>query len=141
MENNVKTNSADSDLKIIDIFFSKIECYQNKNLDDLGRMDLSVNYHVDIKPYKNENSKEIFLSVLVKEPSDRLIVNVVANGMFELSGNLSEINKNDFFKYNAVAIMLPYVRSQISIITAQPGLQPVMLQPINVMKLWEKMDL
>lgn len=33
---------------------------------------------------------------------------------------------------NAVAIIFPYIRSQITLLTAQPGIDPVVLQPFNI---------
>ena len=47
---------------------------------------------------------------------------------FELDRDLNE----RILKANTVAIMFPYIRSQISLLTTQPGLHPVMLPPMNI---------
>jgi len=39
---------------------------------------------------------------------------------------------------NAVAILMPYVRSQLSLITAQPGMECIVMPPINVSAMMEK---
>ena len=38
---------------------------------------------------------------------------------------------------NAVAIIFPYIRSQITLLTAQPGIDPVVLQPFNIAQMVE----
>lgn len=35
---------------------------------------------------------------------------------------------------NTVAIMFPFVRSQVSLLTTQPGMSPIVLPPINTAK-------
>ena len=35
-------------------------------------------------------------------------------------------------KVNTVAIIFPFIRSQISLLTMQPGLAPIMLPPMNL---------
>ena len=33
---------------------------------------------------------------------------------------------------NAVAILFPYVRAELSLITAQPGMEPIVLPVVNI---------
>ena len=42
---------------------------------------------------------------------------------------------------NTVAIMLPFIRSQVSLLTTQPGMKPIMLQPMDVNQLFDKKNL
>lgn len=42
----------------------------------------------------------------------------------------------DQFKFNGMAILLPYLRSVITSFTSQSGIQPVILPPINVFKVF-----
>ena len=35
-------------------------------------------------------------------------------------------------KKNTLAILFPYVRSQISLVTSQPGMTPIVLPPMNI---------
>jgi preprotein translocase subunit SecB len=42
----------------------------------------------------------------------------------------------DSFKFNGMAILLPYLRSVITSFTSQSGISPVILPPINVYKVF-----
>ena len=46
--------------------------------------------------------------------------------------------ESDIIKKNTVAIMFPFVRSQISLLTTQPDMVPIVLPPINTAKFEEK---
>lgn len=136
--NYIDEKKVRSDLQMKDIYFSKIEFIQNKDLNELGEIKLSTNYKIDIRDL-NEDEKEILFSVQIFSEDERLSVNLVANGLFKLeSVNLNKEEKDIVFKHNAVAIMFPFIRSQVALITAQPGLNSVMLQPINTSKIWNK---
>ena len=36
---------------------------------------------------------------------------------------------------NTVAILFPYIRSQISLMTTQPGMHPIIIPPMNIVSL------
>lgn len=44
------------------------------------------------------------------------------------------------FQFNGMAILLPYVRSIITSVTAQAGINPVILPPINVYNVFNKSE-
>ena len=46
-----------------------------------------------------------------------------------------ETDNYPLIERNAIAIMFPYLRSYISSLTTQPGMQPIVLPPINIMEL------
>ena len=45
--------------------------------------------------------------------------------------------KNELLAKNAIAILMPYLRREVSILTAQPGVESVVLPPFNINKLME----
>ena len=133
---SINEKDVRSDLLMKDIYFSKIECYQNKDLNKLGNINLNTKYDVKINNI-SENEKEIIFDVNIENEEGKLKVNLTAIGIFAVTDDLpSDINKEEIFKYNAVAMMFPFIRSQVALITNQPGLRSVMLQPINIYKLW-----
>lgn len=138
MEYEIKTNESDSDLIMKDIYFSSIDFKQRKNIYNLGRLSFNVVYNVEIRNLINETSdKEIVVEVLITEEQHRVDIKLVANGIFNLlNNNYSKEDEDYLFKYNALSIMFPFIRSQVSTITAQPGLSPLLLRPINLEKLW-----
>ncbi len=48
--------------------------------------------------------------------------------------------KDTLIKYNTLSILFPYIRSQISLITAQPDLSPIVLPPVNIVAMFEAVD-
>ena len=133
---SINEKDVRSDLLMKDIYFSKIECYQNKDLNKLGNINLNTKYDVKINNI-SESEKEIIFDVNIENEEGKLKVNLTAIGIFAVTDDLSsDINKDEIFKHNAVAMMFPFIRSQVALITSQPGLRSVMLQPINIYKLW-----
>ena len=60
---------------------------------------------------------------------------VRAAGYFNLKGDVK--SRDILIRQNATAIVFPYVRSQISLLTAQPEVDPVVLPPFNIAKMVE----
>lgn len=102
--------------------------------------------------FKNKEELKITMSVQIAENSENNIykVTICVNGIkekeyslevqisgyFTLSDNDSDM-KDIFLNQNAVAILMPYVRSQISLLTAQPETECVVLPPLNIAKMMQ----
>ena len=100
---------------------------------------------------KNYNEIEYRLSVQIGSDSDtgiyKTVLNLKANkkeeyeieiaiqGLFLFSSSGEEINeslKKDLIQKNSVAIMMPYVRSQLTLLSSQPGVDPIVMPPLNI---------
>ena len=44
------------------------------------------------------------------------------------------ITKTDEHEYDVELIMFPFIRSQVTLLTTQPGMTPIVLPPINTTK-------
>ena len=53
---------------------------------------------------------------------------------------ISEQTAEQILKKNTVAIMFPFIRSQVSILTTQPGMIPIVMPPININALVDDMQ-
>ena len=51
-----------------------------------------------------------------------------------LSVQKSDLSEENIVKTNTVAIMFPFIRSQVTLLTTQPGMTPIVLPPINTTK-------
>lgn len=60
-------------------------------------------------------------------------VKVIASAKFSMDNDDIDLVRS-IMDTNAVAIMFPFVRSQVSLLTTQPGMTPVVLPPINTAK-------
>ena len=68
--------------------------------------------------------------------------NIIAENAFELRADLVgifDVDEEwvDKLKANAVAIMFPYLRSQLTLLTSQPEMMPIILPTVNINKLLE----
>ena len=124
----MQNDNIKSALKLDNLFFDEISFsrigFQNENKPKLS-MEISIGEDINSKHYRTT-----LKFTLNKE--DEYIVNVTAIGIFEFSGNVDEETKKDLIQKNSVSIMMPYVRSEISLITAQPGVETVVLPPFNI---------
>ena len=67
-----------------------------------------------------------------KEDEYKLVISLIGIFSFVSTENLDDKLKIDLISKNTVSIMMPYLRSQVSLITAQPGVECVVLPPFNI---------
>lgn len=93
--------------------------------------ELSLNLSIDRKVSKiGENNYKLFLNIKLNDSDNKLVVEVKSISLFEL-----EIDNIDLIEKNGVAIIFPYLRSYLTLLTTQPGMPPIVLPAINVIKL------
>lgn len=78
----------------------------------------------------DENQYEVILITTVSDQEENVYVNVKGRAIF----STNQENK-DILEKNTIAIMFPYIRSYISIITTQPGMSPIVLPAMNIVAL------
>lgn len=74
-----------------------------------------------------EDGYEITLNTTVSDKCEKLYVNVKCRALFH-----TEQENRRMLEKNTIAIMFPYIRSYISIITTQPGMMPIVLPAMNI---------
>ena len=72
--------------------------------------------------------------VSVNDAENILDIKVTTVAFFEYDSSLTEEQKRTFFMHNAPAILFPYVRAYISTLTAQAGINTIVLPTINFSK-------
>lgn len=109
----------------------------------------------DRKGFKNTNELEFELQVQIGlDKNDIYKVTLVLNGtkqdeysiVISLSGffevktqeELGDKLVQDLINKNAVAILMPYLRSELTLLTAQPDTDSVVLPPFNINKMFER---
>ena len=121
------------DLKLRKMVFDKLF------FDRLGfknTEELEINMNVQIAENKKDNIFKVTLSVEGNK-KDEYNFKVQISGFFSVHNEDSTINEA-LIKQNSVAILMPYVRSEISLLTAQPDTECVVLPPFNIAKMMEK---
>lgn len=71
----------------------------------------------------------VILKVLA-EKVEEYSVDIQITGYCEIDEKNPQ--KNMLLEKNAVAILFPYVRAELSLITAQPGMEPIVLPVVNI---------
>lgn len=124
-------NSIKSVLKLEDLYFQKIL------FDRIGKKneeDLSFQIQADIEEnIKQSHLYKVTLTVTGKKEEEyELQVSIVGIFSIDENANITEDMRKTLIAKNTIAILMPYVRSQISLITAQPGVECVVLPPFNI---------
>lgn len=119
-----------SDLVMRRLFFP--ECSVNRAVD-------IVSEHISVDIAKSiecigDGEYDVTVTVNVTKAANDLQVHVVAKATFFYDNPDKGLVKK-IVEMNTVAIMFPFIRSQVSLLTTQPGLTPIILPPINTAKL------
>ena len=106
-------------IEIVESVFRK----KDVSLEDL---ELEVNVERNLSKIEND-SYEVVLVVTVCDKEEIIYVSVKSRAIFK-----TRQENMDILEKNTIAIMFPYVRSYISIITTQPGMMPIVLPAMNI---------
>lgn len=121
-----------SSLILNKLVFDKIEFtrkgFQNDN-------DPSFGIEVQIGSGKDDSYKVTLILKGSKEEEYDFLISLTGFFMFEASGSMDEKQKERLISTNAVAILMPYLRSEVSLLTAQPDTECIVLPPFNINKM------
>lgn len=127
-----------SSLVFHDYLINYVDFKINKNFkEEPINISFHITRHVN---YDKSNENIAFVTVNVKvfehaeENNYPFSLNMSIEGEFEVLAE-DEEQKYHFTHKNAVAILFPYVRSLISTYTANANVPPLILPPINVLKM------
>jgi len=130
----MKKDSIFSSLKLLGLHFNEASFKRHGVKQDGDELSFGVNAEVS----QEESGKEIYkVSLLVScLKKNEYEVRVEIEGIFSLAGEAIVIKEN-LLKINAVSILMPYVRSEISLLTAQPNVDCIVLPAFNIAKMME----
>lgn len=124
-----------SSLLLEKLVFEKIE-FNRKGFKN----DKDINYQMDIQigVDKDEMYKVTLSLKGNKEDEYEFEIDLSGFFYFETNEEISKNQKEELISKNTVAIMMPYLRSEVSLLTAQPETECVVLPPFNINKMLEK---
>ena len=117
-----------------DLFFSEFS-FAQKRSSAIKKIstNIAVSYATKVD---DKNQVKVQIDLTITDEGEELSLFLRAIGYFKLIlENEDNMLAEQILKKNTVSIMLPYIRSQVSLLTTQPGLTPIMLQPIDVNEL------
>lgn len=131
-----KEKNIQSVLILNKIVFDKIEF---RRIGFSSNKELEVEIQSNIAQRSDEEVYRVTLILKGNKP-DEYIFEISLTGFFtiEQEEGITEEVKNTLISKNAVAILMPYLRSEVSLLTAQPGMECVVLPAFNINKWLEK---
>lgn len=123
-------------LTLDQLCFEKI-CYSRKEVNLPAQLSYEMNFRKDIAASDDEIHYKVTLTSSIKSSNEEIELSVSLAGFFTCQCDNPSIKKG-LINDNTIAILFPYLRSQISLITTQPDLPPIVLPTVNVVELFKK---
>jgi len=118
-----------SNLLMKDLYIDRFNFSRNKEIESTA-LPLAISRKVE---RQEDTSARIELTCTLGNETTGIKLDIIMVAYFDIDKAIEDDDEKDkLLNLNAVAIMFPFMRSQISILTSQPGLQPVIIPPINV---------
>jgi len=123
-----------SKMTVFSITFDELS-FIRRGLKNESEADVSL--VVDTSVSQDETLYKVTVKAkVVKESEYDLMVSL--SGIFMFDDSVSEDVRDVLLRNNAVAILMPYVRSQIAILTAQPDTDSLILPVLDIAKMVEQ---
>lgn len=131
-----RKKSIKSILNLEKLVFDKIEFIREGLKNDDTEIDFEI--QTVISKRQRDEMYRVNLQLLGnKEKEYKLTVALSGFFTFDEAEKLTEQEKEVLINKNAVAILMPYLRSEVSLLTAQPEVECVVLPPFNINKMME----
>ena len=134
----VKDN-AKSVLQLEKMAFENIQ-FARDTASSAQNVDYNMEFTREVSAGEDGNHFLVKLTANLKsKESETIRIKITLVGYFICCCE-DEALKMKLINYNSIAILFPYIRSQISLITAQPDLTPVVLPPVNIVAMFEETE-
>lgn len=120
----------ESSLQLIDFYFTKVDFKQKRQKHH--RIDLN-NIHIGYALTPDKTRIRVTVDTDFRNEGDSIVLEMETVAEFKLNQiDMTDPDSRHLIEINTLAIMFPYIRSQASLVTTQPGLEPIQLPLINV---------
>lgn len=124
-----------SSLFLEKVVFDKIE-FNRKGFKN----DNEIGFGLQVQIGMAEDKTYKVTLVLTAEKKEEYDISISLSGFFKIDNEvqMQDGMAQDLINKNAVAILMPYLRSELTLLTAQPDTESVVLPPFNINKMLEK---
>ena len=122
---NIKSN-----LRMENFYFS--ECSITREAS-FSQSEYRANLEKEVKQIEDHVYEVTLITTI--EKSD-VHIHVTAKATFHYESN-DYSTEETVMNVNTVAIMFPFIRSEVSLLTSQPGMPPIVLPAINALKMYQ----
>lgn len=128
-------NKNNTILRMDKLVFDKIEF---NRLGISSEYELKLKIQATIARRQKDEVYKVSLELHGEKP-DEYQLEIVLTGYFVITDqSVPSKIKEDLISKNAIAILMPYVRSEVSLLTAQPGMECVVLPTLNINNMFDK---
>lgn len=101
------------------------------------KTESEVNYELEIQIGRDHDNQENYKVTLVLngKKDKEYVFKIVLSGFFEIKNAENISDKETLIHRNAVAIMMPYLRSEVSLLTSQPETNSIVMPIFNINKM------
>ena len=121
-------------LKLETLVFDSIE-FKRKGFKN----DNDIKFQIEVQVGKGQDniSKVTLILKGVKEDEYDMLISLSGFFSFDKVEEIDDKQMETLLNKNAVAILMPYLRSEVSLLTAQPNTDCIVLPPFNINKLMD----
>ena len=129
-----KMSSFNSALTLQKMVFDRIE-FNRKGFKNNKELEFELQVQIGL----DKNSTYKVTLVLNGTKQDEYDIVISLSGFFavETQEELDDNVDRNLINKNAVAILMPYLRSELTLLTAQPDTDSVVLPPFNINKMFK----
>ncbi len=121
-------------IKFNGIILVKESFWRNYNIPDNPEVELNINMNTNDQ--EENYSTQLDITVLMKyDNTDVLKLETSFVGQFSIEDKQQNMNITNFLDNHSPALMFPFIREHIAMITQKAGVGPVLLPPINILAL------
>lgn len=136
-----KTNN--NQIKLDSILLIKSNFSRDLIIDAQDKSKISQNVNINITnsdPKLDKFVVYLHLDFVIQYDSKTIVeINIVYSGSFDKSNsNVDEKTIDNFIDINAPAIIFPFVREEVAVLTSKAGIGTILLQPVNFVELSKK---
>ena len=124
-------DSINSVLRLDNLFFDKIVF---NRLGPSSEAEVKFSMRSNIMKSQNEEVYKVTLSI-TGDKANEYNFEISVSGIFSFVCESKDLDfklKEALISKNTIAILMPYLRSEVSLLTAQPGMSCIVLPPFNV---------
>lgn len=128
-----------SALRLEKLSFENINYTRNVNAGTMPQ-EFEMNFNRQVIAHEDQKHFRVSLKANIwSKDDDTIKLEITLVGFFFCDCE-DENLKNDLVNKNSIAILFPYLRSQISLVTTQPDMPPITLQPMNIVAMFDEAE-
>jgi len=107
----------------------------HRNATVISKFDYETSFERKVDSEDDVNFR-VSLTCKLQSEDNAVTLSITVTGYFYCDCEDKKI-KNVLVSNNATAILFPYLRSQVSLVTTQPDIPPIVIPPMNVLALFK----